>query len=310
MGHHYGNTAIRVGKAGNALGRTVGIGGIGFRHPAPVVHIAQGNTTGLLGLVDLRIGLELSAALAMRHRDRQPGTFHALQQDGVGTLHLHHTDTGFKALGLVAHKMRPVVRAGNQRMQVTHHLTAVTDPKGKGVVTLEKRLELIPGLGIEQDGLGPTFTGTQYISIGETTTGHQTVETIQGHPARQDVTHVHIYRTETGGVEGPGHLDMSVHTLLPQYRHLGAHAGIDHGGSDVVLGIKGQRGRETGVVRPGDLIEFLLGALAVVPQRLNTKTGLRPGLLQGNAGLIQQWRTILADGHLQTVVGRTQLEQT
>ena len=74
---------------------------------------------------------------------------------------------------------------------------------------------------MEQDGFGPALTGTQHITVGETTAGGETGEAGQGHTTRDDVGHVDIDSGEAGGVEGESHLSLAVHTLLTQNGNTG-----------------------------------------------------------------------------------------
>ena len=75
--------------------------------------------------------------------------------------------------------MRPVLCAGNQAFDIGHHLAAVTHTQREAVITLEESTELITGALVKQNGFGPAFAGTQHITVGETTAGHQTIKVRQ-----------------------------------------------------------------------------------------------------------------------------------
>ena len=64
-------------------------------------------------------------------------------------------------------------------MQVGKHLTTITDTKGEGILAIKERSKLITHPVVKQDGLGPAFTSTQHITVGETATSHQTLELLQ-----------------------------------------------------------------------------------------------------------------------------------
>ncbi len=132
----------------------------------------------------------------------------------------------FELLGAVAHEMRPVLRAGDQRAQIAHHLAAVADPEREGIAAPEERFELVARARVEQDGLGPALARAQHIAVGEAAAGREALEVLQAHAPGDDVAHVHVDRLEAGAVERRGHLDLAVDTLLAQDRDTaGVHRG-------------------------------------------------------------------------------------
>src|SRR5690554_7023756 len=216
--HHDRYPAIAGRHAGNTGLGTVRVIGITGGHRTPVVDITHGNQLVLGERLCAITRGELYPTFTMGHGNRHTGTGHAIQECRRRLGHFHHHQASFKLLRLVAHKARPAITARNQLMQVGEHLTAVTHTQCQGVLAIEEHSKLIPNAVIEQDGLCPAFTGTQNVTVGEPTTRHQALEVIQSDATGQQVTHVHVYRFETGTVKGRSHFNLAVYALLPQDR--------------------------------------------------------------------------------------------
>src|SRR5690606_19639168 len=160
---------------------------------------ADGGAVGKLGI-----------AFAVGDGDRHARADHAAEEDRRRGLDLDHGDPRFELLGAVTHEARAVVAAGDQFAQVGQHLTAVAHTQGEGVGAGEEVAEGLAGLFIEQDRLGPTFTGAQHVTVGEAATGDQTTEVGQIDAATEDVAHVHVDGGEAGAGEGCGHFHLTV----------------------------------------------------------------------------------------------------
>src|SRR5699024_3727744 len=131
--------------------------------------------------------------------------------------YFYQAETRFKAIGGIAHKTWPQLAPRDQFTQVRHHLATVTYPQSQRLRTMEEGCKLIAYTVIEQDRLRPTFTGTQHITVGETSARDQGVKILQSRASSQQVTHMHVDSIEARTVESCRHFNMRVHALLTQY---------------------------------------------------------------------------------------------
>ena len=70
---------------------------------------------------------------------------------------LDHDEAGLELLAAVAVEGRPGFGAGDDGGEVAHHLAAVADAQGEGVLALEEGGKLVLEAGVEQDGFGPAL---------------------------------------------------------------------------------------------------------------------------------------------------------
>ena len=63
--------------------------------------------------------------------------------------------------------MRPELRAGNELVQVAHHLAAVAHAERERVVALEERRELVARARVEQNGFRPALARAEHVAVGE-----------------------------------------------------------------------------------------------------------------------------------------------
>ena len=131
--------------------------------------------------------------------------------------YFNQAETRFKAIGGIAHKTWPQLAPRDQFTQVRHHLATVTYPQSQRLRTMEEGCKLIAYTVIEQDRLRPTFTGTQHITVGETSARDQGVKILQSRASSQQVTHMHVDSIEARTVESCRHFNMRVHALLTQH---------------------------------------------------------------------------------------------
>src|SRR5439155_25858950 len=139
MRHEDGKPAIRGGEARNSPRRAVGIVRIALADLAAVVDEAQRHQR--LRRSELLLVVELGITLAVRRRDRDARALHAEKEQRRRALDPEQNQPRFELLGLVAHEMRPVRRAGNELMQIAHHLAAIANAQREGVWPREKRRE-------------------------------------------------------------------------------------------------------------------------------------------------------------------------
>lgn len=114
------------------------------------------------------------------------------------------------------HESGPGVGSGNDFVEVAHHLAAVADAEGKGVGTGKVGAEFVAGAGVEEDALGPAFTGSKDVAVTESAAGNEAAEVAQGDASAEDVGHVDVHRAEAGAGKGCGHFDLAVHALLAE----------------------------------------------------------------------------------------------
>src|SRR5690606_3186050 len=171
--------------------------------------------------------------------------------------------------------------------QVGQHLATVAYAQGEGVRAGEEVGEGLAGLFVEQDRLGPTFAGAQYVTVGEAATGDEPAEVCQINAAAEDVAHVHVDGGEAGAGEGGSHLDLAVDALLAQDGNRRAHAGVDVGCGDIFVDVVAEHGLKAGVLVVGQPLVLLVGAFGVVAQALDLPAGFAPGLLPVGTGARQ-----------------------
>src|SRR3990167_3178660 len=141
--HEDGEAPVGRGEAADAVRRAVRVVRIGRREIAAVVHKTQRHLLVENDLLNMRRIAELGAAFAVRHRDGQQRSLHVLQQDRGILRDLHHGHARLELLRGIAHEMRPAFGAGDDLVQVRHHLAAVADAERESVGAREKRRELI-----------------------------------------------------------------------------------------------------------------------------------------------------------------------
>ena len=134
------------------------------------------------------------------------------------------------------------VAAGNELVQVAHHLAAVADAQRESVAAREESRKLVARPGVEQDRFGPAFAGAQHVAIGKSAARGKALEVRQRHAAGDDVAHVHVERVEAGAIERRRHFDLAVDALLAQDRDARPRA-VNKRRGDVRRRIKCQAGR-------------------------------------------------------------------
>ena len=103
-----------------------------------VVHEAAGDEAG--GAATLHRGGvgKFGEAFAVGDGDRDHAALHAGEEDAGRGFDLHGNVAAFVALALVLHEARPVVGAGDDAVEVAHHLAAVADAECEGVFAGEE----------------------------------------------------------------------------------------------------------------------------------------------------------------------------
>ena len=254
-----------------------------------------GQTIGIFALFFVS---EFRITLAVRDGNRDPASFHALEEQRRRRPDLDHGEAGFELFRPIAHKMRPVRAAGDDLVQVAHHLAAIADAERETVGAREERFELVAGASIEQDGFRPALAGAEHVSVREAAAGSNACEIAQRRPAADDVAHVHVERGESRALECGGHLDLSVDALLAQDGDPRTGAGGDHRccrAGHVWARIECQMRRHPRVFGVENAIVFLLRGDRVVTQRLHPEGRRRPGAVQIHACFVEQRLAIVVN---------------
>ena len=153
-------------------------------------------------------------------------------------------------------------------------LATVADTQAEGVGPSVEVLELPPESVVETDDTGPPLGRVQNIGIAETTHRHHPAESIQLDPTAQQIGHDDVPGLEAGGVEGRGHLPVTVAALLAQ-----------DGDRDLVAALEDVRVRLAGGQRA-----LRIGAGAMAEARALLLDKLRVGLepVESEAGLLPE----------------------
>src|SRR5690606_36537371 len=159
---------------------------------------------------------------------------------------------------------------------------------------MEELGKLIAHFVIEQNGFGPTFACSQYVTVREAATRHDTFKAVQRNSTREQITHMHIDSAETSTVESRGHLNLTVNPLFTQDSNRGTHTTINEGRGNIFLRIVGQLNAQSGIILQ-QALKLLFVAVRVIAQRLHTVAGFRPEALQNHARLIENHFTVLLD---------------
>eukprot|EP00906_Rhabdomonas_costata_P025185 RCo036074 len=170
-------------------------------------------------------------------------------------------------------------------MQVRHHLTTVTDPQRKSIIAMEEALERITCTTVEQYRLGPAFTRTQHVTVRETATGSQTLEFCQIKTTFQNVTHVHVNRTETSTVKCCRHFALRVHTLLTQNSYFRISTFRNKRCGHILIQIEAQFHVQTRIVNIQFRLMFTVSTGRVITHTLHQMRGFRPDLTEVNTRL-------------------------
>eukprot|EP00754_Rhynchopus_humris_P034199 Rhum_TRINITY_DN15543_c0_g1::Rhum_TRINITY_DN15543_c0_g1_i1::g.161066::m.161066 len=271
--HHGGDATVLAAHGGDRVRRAVGVGREALRGLALRVDVAQRDVDS----VDVALVAELGTALAVRHDDGDGGALHALEEDRLAALlHLRHAHTRLVLRALVVRELRPLRRARHKVPQGAEHLATVAHTQGERVLAVEEGLELLGSHLVALDRAGPTPAGTERVAVRESTAARDTAELAQAHGARQHVAHVNVVHVESSAAERPRHLNVAVHALLPQDRHV-RRVGD---GRNRLRDVERQLREETRVLLVQDGVVLLLRALLVVAHRLHQVRRLGPHALQ------------------------------
>src|SRR5690554_6275692 len=187
-------------------------------------------------------------------------------------------------------------------MQVGKHLATIANAQRQSVLTVEEGSKLISHPIIEQNGLGPTLTGAQNIAVRETTTGNQALECLERNATGKQIAHMDVYCLETSPIKRCSHFNLAVNTLLPKHRNLRACTGTDIRRSNIFIDVVTKLNTQPRIVLVQQVVELFLGAVRVIPQRLNTVTGFRPKTLQLGTGFIHHGVTTECQAHAVLVI--------
>jgi hypothetical protein len=114
-----------------------------------------------------------------------------------------------------------------------------------------------------------------------------------------------VDRSKPGLVERRSHFVMAVDALLAQDGDTRAVADLQVDLGEIVLRIESQLRRQAGIGDVEDAVEFLLGAIRVVAQRLHLVAGFGPGTLQIDPLFTQHALGVAGDADFVPVVQGT-----
>lgn len=217
---HDGNDST-VGRfdSSDTFWRTVGVERVPGCGRAFTVDVSDRNEDTFLALTS---GFEGSSTLTVSDSDGEDGSIHTLEEDGLRRrLDLDGRDSRLESLASVDLERGPGLGAGDDHLELGEELATVADTEGEGVVSVEEGLELLSGDVMEKDRFGPSVTSTEDISVRESTASSDTPEALERDLTRDDVRHVDVDGLESRGGERPGHLDVTVDTLLSEDGDLG-----------------------------------------------------------------------------------------
>ena len=265
MRHQRGETAVGRRHSGESTGCAVGILRVPLCRLAVAVDKTQGGD-------DLRLVPHLAeyrAALTMRDHHRHTATGHAAKKQRRIFWHFNHHQPRLELLRAVFHKFRPVIRAGNQFGQISHHLAAVANAQRKTVAACKKCTEVVARALVEQDRFSPALATTKHVAIRKSAAGGKTLEGGERTAAGDDVAHVHIDGIKAGTIKGRRHFNLAVNALLAQNRKLRSRSHANKGRGDVISRVVGKLRVQPRIEHIEHAVVFFLGALRIVAQALH-----------------------------------------
>lgn len=244
-------------------------------------------------------------SLSVSDGDREDRAIHGVEEDGSrGGLDLDESDSTLEDLRRVPLERRPGFRSGDDLSKLSEELTSVADSESEGILPGEEIGELRTSSVVEEDRFGPSVSGSENVSVRESSTGSDTSEGIESDGSTDDVRHVNVDGLESSGGEGEGHLDVSVDSLLSKdgdlgfgsFRRLGerrrARGSVDkreEGSGDVVGESSFGRSEE-------DVVELLSSSDGIVSRLLHLERGLGPHLLDSSSARRVDVLSVVEDG--------------
>ena len=166
-------------------------------------------------------------------------------------------------------------------------------PEDEYVVAPKEVLEAVAHRVIVKDRLGPAFTCTEHIAVGESTARDEAAKLVQSGAARKNIRHVDVVAVEAGAVKGRRHFLLAVHPLLAQHGDPGAAAArtpfavIDKG--------KTQADIEARIRLVLERIVGFTGAFRIVPEPLHAVGQLGPAAIEPGPRRAKQRCSALCD---------------
>src|SRR5690625_3029397 len=120
--HHNGGATVTASQTSYTQGGTVGVGRILFGYRAMVVNISKSYSAAINAGLQRGVTGKLCAPFAVPQGNRHVRASHTLQQDRRRFRYLHQAEAPFKLLGQVAYKAWPMLRSGDQILEIGEHL--------------------------------------------------------------------------------------------------------------------------------------------------------------------------------------------
>src|SRR5690606_39685987 len=99
---------------------------------------------------------------------------------------------GLELLAAVAQELRPVAGAGDDVLELAHHLAAVAHAQRERVLASEERGERGAQLRPLEDRGGPATAGAQHVAVAEAAARRQALETVQGDAAGDQIAQMYV----------------------------------------------------------------------------------------------------------------------
>jgi len=311
MRHDSQHPSVGRLNGGDSFGRSVGVERVSFRGSSGVVDVSKRND----GLRDRRRRSEDSLSLSVSESDREDRSVHGVEEDGSGGgFDLDERDSTLEDFGRVPLERGPSFRSGDDLSKLSEELASVADSESEGVLPGEEVGELRTSSVVEEDRLRPSVSGSENVSVRESSTGSDTSEGVESDGSTNNVRHVNVDGLESSGGEGESHLDVSVDSLLSKDGDLGfgglrslrerrgARGSVDErkeGSGDVV-------GESSFVGSEEDVVELLLSSERIVSRLLHLKRGLGPHLLDSSSARRVNVLSVVDDGD-GLILGRVDL---
>ena len=107
--------------------------------------------------------------------------------------------------------------------KLDQQLAAVANAQAQGVFAGKEIAERFPGFFIVQERTRPAFGRAKHVGIAETSHKGNHIYIFQRFPSRDEIGHMNILHIHTGHIHSPGHVAVTVYSLLADDGSL--HAG-------------------------------------------------------------------------------------
>ena len=150
-------------------------------------------------------------ALAVGYPQAQLVAAQRAEHDAVVQGYLQRDEFRLELVTVVVQHLGP---CGAGESQFHHQLATVADAERQGVLAGVELVQRLLGLGVEEEGTGPSLGRAQHVAVGEAAAEDNHVDILQRLATTDEVGHHHVLDVEAGQIERIGHLTLAVGTLL------------------------------------------------------------------------------------------------